>query len=54
MLWMSSKSFKENAAPSKGKCGLCFLGTTFMEADSSAWGTKTERNYKNDQNDTVH
>lgn len=40
--------------PPKASASLCFPGDTLIETYSSAWRTKTERNYKNDQNGAVH
>lgn len=54
MLPGSSKACRENAALSKGKCWPLLPWGTLVEADSSAWTTETERNYKNDQNEAVH
>lgn len=40
--------------PPKASASLCFPGDTLIETYNSAWRTKTEKNYKNDQNDAVH
>lgn len=48
------KGFRENAVLSKGKCQPLLPWGTLTEAGSSVWWPKTERNYKNDQNEAVH
>lgn len=54
MLQGSSKACRENAFLSKGKCWPLLPWGTLIEADSSVWRPKTERNYKNEQNEGIH
>lgn len=39
--------------PPKAGASLCFPGDSLLKTYSSAWRTKAERNYKNDQNEAV-